>query len=275
MLSMLMHTVKSPESLGSHLASLLSEAEHRVQELGGSTSGSGTSLLEPPGSHRASFSAQHNNFTACGGSAEDKHLALWERRARALRKMLLGFDQARELMNQDLQIYKFTVFELYSLIYFLTIYLYADKLDLCFANMSVLYIFYILGPPDMPSLVEVDVTGTTTVTIRFQEPDSHDSSICTKFKVQWSLQDDFLVVCDEKEVLDVKQRECRIESLIQGQKYYFRAAAGNLKGYSRFRNSTPANVTPSSECSPLYSMLLQQRKLGDFIYLFSFSFYIY
>lgn len=89
--------VKSPESLGSHLASLLSEAEHRVQELGGGTSGSGgTILLEPPSSHRASFSAQHNNLTACGGSTEDKQLALWERRARALRKMLLGFDQARE-----------------------------------------------------------------------------------------------------------------------------------------------------------------------------------
>lgn len=87
--------VKSPESLGSHLASLLLEAEHRVQELGGSTSGSGgTTLLEPPSSHRSSFSSQHNNLTGCGGSAEDKQLALWERRARALRKMLLGFDQA-------------------------------------------------------------------------------------------------------------------------------------------------------------------------------------
>lgn len=79
------------------MASLLSEAEHRVQELGGSTSGSGgTTLLEPASSHRASFSTQHNNLTACGGSTEDKQLALWERRARALRKMLLGFDQARE-----------------------------------------------------------------------------------------------------------------------------------------------------------------------------------
>ncbi|XP_025991314.1 uncharacterized protein LOC105195024 isoform X5 [Solenopsis invicta] len=188
---------KSPESLGSHLASLLSEAEHRVQELGGSTSGSGgTTLLEPPSSHRASFSTQHNNLTACGGSTEDKQLALWERRARALRKMLLGFDQAR--------------------------------------------------PPDMPFLVAVDVTETTSVTVRFQEPDSHDSPICTKFKVQWSLHDDFSVICDEREVLDMKQRECRIEGLIQGQKYYFRAAAGNLKGYSRFRHSTPAHVTPSS-----------------------------
>ncbi|XP_043250298.1 uncharacterized protein LOC122396185 isoform X3 [Colletes gigas] len=188
---------KSPESLGSHLASLLSEAEHRVQELGGSTSGSGgTTLLEPPTSHRSSFSSQHNNLTGCGGSAEDKQLALWERRARALRKMLLGFDQAR--------------------------------------------------PPDIPFLVAVDVTGTNSVTVRFQEPDSHDSPICTKFKVQWSVKDDFSVICGEREVLDMKQRECRIDDLIQGQKYHFRAAAGNLKGYSRFRNSTPAHVTPSS-----------------------------
>ncbi|CAL7934956.1 unnamed protein product [Xylocopa violacea] len=188
---------KSPESLGSHLASLLSEAEHRVQELGGSTSGSGgTTLLEPPSSHRSSFSSQHNNLTGCGGSAEDKQLALWERRARALRKMLLGFDQAR--------------------------------------------------PPDMPFLVAVDVTGTNSVTVRFQEPDSHDSPICTKFKVQWSIKEDFSVICGDREVLDMKQRECRIDDLTQGQKYYFRAAAGNLKGYSRFRNATPAHVTPSS-----------------------------
>ncbi|XP_020709867.2 uncharacterized protein LOC105689444 isoform X3 [Athalia rosae] len=186
---------KSPESLGSHLASLLSEAEHKVQELGGSSSSTGTTLLEPP-SHRASFSTPHNNLTGCGGSAEDKQLAIWERRARALRKMLLGFDQAR--------------------------------------------------PPDMPFLVAVDVTGTTSVTVRFQEPDSHDSPICTKFKVQWSVREDFSIICGDREVLDMKQRECRVDDLTQGQRYYFRAAAGNLKGYSRFRPSTPAHVTPSS-----------------------------
>lgn len=99
----------------------------------------------------------------------------------------------------------------------------------------------------MPFLVAVDVTGTNSVTVRFQEPDSHDSPICTKFKVQWSVKEDFSVICGEREVLDMKQRECRIDDLIQGQKYYFRAAAGNLKGYSRFRNSTPAHVTPSSK----------------------------
>lgn len=66
------------------------------------------------------------------------------------------------------------------------------------------------------------------------------------------MKDDFSVVCDEKEVLDMKQRECRIDGLVQGQKYYFRAAAGNLKGYSKFRPSTPAYVTPSSKSSTLF-----------------------
>jgi hypothetical protein len=104
-MSALVVTVKSPESLGIHLASLLSEAEHRVQELGGGAVGgnpaAGPALLEPPPSqsHRGSFSSQHNNLTGCGGSAEDKQLALWERRARALRKMLFGFDQARKPLS--------------------------------------------------------------------------------------------------------------------------------------------------------------------------------
>lgn len=107
----------------------------------------------------------------------------------------------------------------------------------------------------MPFLVVVDVTGTTSVAVRFQEPDSHDSPICTKFKVQWSLHDDFSIICGEREVLDMKQRECRIEGLTQGQRYHFRAASGNLKGYSRFRNSTPAHVTPSSKLPRILTVI--------------------
>jgi len=38
------------------------------------------------------------------------------------------------------------------------------------------------GPPDMPFLVAVDVTGTSSVTVRFQEPEHQDAAICTKFK---------------------------------------------------------------------------------------------
>lgn len=102
------------------------------------------------------------------------------------------------------------------------------------------------GPPDIPLLVMTEVTDTTTINARFQESDLHDSSICTKFKIQWSPTEDFSVICGEREVLDVKQRECRVDGLTQGQRYFFQAASGNLKGYSRFRESTPGYVTPSS-----------------------------
>lgn len=105
----------------------------------------------------------------------------------------------------------------------------------------------ISGPPDIPLLVTIDVTGTTSITAKFHESDLHESPICTKFKIQWSSSEDFSGVCGEREVLDMKQRECRIEGLTQGQRYYFRAAAGNLKGYSRFRSSVPSYVTPSSK----------------------------
>ncbi|XP_063981547.1 uncharacterized protein Wake isoform X2 [Diachasmimorpha longicaudata] len=189
---------KSPECLGSHLASLLLSAEHRLNEVGGtgSTLGtSSTSFLDAT-SARASFSAAHNNLTGCGGNTEDKQVALWERRVRTLRKMLLGFDQAR--------------------------------------------------PPDVPFMASIDVIETKSVSVRFQETEIHDSYVCTKFKVQWSTKEDFSIVNGEREVFDMKQRECRIDGLIQGQRYYFRVCAGNLKGYSRFIISSPSSVIPSS-----------------------------
>jgi hypothetical protein len=105
----------------------------------------------------------------------------------------------------------------------------------------------IIGPPDMPYLVTIDVTGTTSATARFQESEAQESSICTKFKIQWSFKEDFGTICGERELLDMKQKECCIDGLLQGHKYYFRAAAGNLKGYSRFRPTTPAYLTPSSQ----------------------------
>lgn len=109
-----------------------------------------------------------------------------------------------------------------------------------------------IGPPDIPFLVGVDVIGTKTVIVRFQEADTLDSFICTKFKVQWSIKEDFSLITGEREMLDMKQRECRIDGLVQGQRYYFRACAGNLKGYSRFVFAIPPSVTPSSKLIYIY-----------------------
>lgn len=89
--------VTSPECLGSNLGALLLTAEQRVQELGGSTSGN--SIIETA-SCRNDFTTPHNGLTRCADTTDEKQLALWERRVRALRKMLLGFDQARKWFNQ-------------------------------------------------------------------------------------------------------------------------------------------------------------------------------
>ncbi|XP_058794771.1 LOW QUALITY PROTEIN: ankyrin repeat and fibronectin type-III domain-containing protein 1 [Phymastichus coffea] len=193
--------VKSPEGLKSHLTMLLAEAERRLQEVGGQVTCpgfSGTPLLEPSSSHshRGSFSSQHANLAGCGGSAEEKQLASWERRARALKKMLVILEQ--------------------------------------------------MGLPDAPVLVTVDVTGTTSVTVKFHESDVAESPLCTKFKLEWSLTEDFSEVCGEEVVLDMKLRQCRVDNLAHGRKYFFRAATGNAKGYSQFKPTTPTYIIPSS-----------------------------
>lgn len=103
------------------------------------------------------------------------------------------------------------------------------------------------GPPDLTFLIGVDVIATKSIVIRFQEAETLESFVCTKFKVQWSIKEDFSIITGEREVLDMKQRECRIDGLVQGQRYYLRACAGNLKGYSRFVPTSPACVTPSSK----------------------------
>ena len=118
--------VKSPESLGSHLKQLLAEAEQHVKELGGAA-GSGLMTLDETGCNNNNNNNHHlhNNInnrstasasspfsvigssmataamTGCSGGGSDattdKQLLLWERRVKALKKMLLGFDQARKL----------------------------------------------------------------------------------------------------------------------------------------------------------------------------------
>ncbi|XP_017782500.1 PREDICTED: uncharacterized protein LOC108566897 isoform X2 [Nicrophorus vespilloides] len=88
----------NPEKLGSHLKQLLGDAEMRLQEFGG--------LLEEncgaPLNTRASFSSIIGNayhpssaMTGCAGGDSDKQAIAWGRRAKTLRRLVLGFTQAR------------------------------------------------------------------------------------------------------------------------------------------------------------------------------------
>ncbi|XP_053593619.1 uncharacterized protein LOC103569726 isoform X1 [Microplitis demolitor] len=101
-------------------------------------------------------------------------------------------------------------------------------------------------PPDIPRLVNLEVSGVNSVNIRFEESSKEPSFVCTKFKVQWSTKENFSVITGEVEVFDIKERECRINELAQGQKYFFRICLGNLKGYSKFVPSFPAYAITSS-----------------------------
>nr|XP_022917045.1 ankyrin repeat and fibronectin type-III domain-containing protein 1 isoform X2 [Onthophagus taurus] len=187
----------SSEKLGSHLTQLLGEAEMRLQEFGG--------FLDEPASTplntRASFSSiigtayPSASMTGCAGGDNEKQAIVWGRRVKTLKRLVLGFNQAR--------------------------------------------------PPDQPSVVALDITSCNAVSLRLQEPLTTDSSITTKFKVQWSTRPDFSPITGEKEIFDLTNSQCTIE-LTQGRRYYFRASSGNLRGYGTFVSSIPESVVPST-----------------------------
>ncbi|XP_055377283.1 uncharacterized protein LOC129609384 isoform X2 [Condylostylus longicornis] len=190
---------KVQETLGNHLNGLLRDAENRIQDLSGAEE-----LPQPPYSTRASFSSiignSGNSVTGCTGTEADKQIGLWERRIKGLRRMLLGWDQAR--------------------------------------------------PPDYPSAITVDVTGSNSVSICILEP--MEGSICTKFKVQWSTRADFSNIVGERVIYEwtsyqgVMGATSRISELTQGRRYFFRGACGNVKGWGLYKNSLPYSVIPSS-----------------------------
>uniref|UniRef100_A0A8D8YBP6 Ankyrin repeat and fibronectin type-III domain-containing protein 1 n=1 Tax=Cacopsylla melanoneura TaxID=428564 RepID=A0A8D8YBP6_9HEMI len=182
----------SPDKLGAHLRHLLHEAERRVLDLGGETSNS---------HHHSTLSINRGSISVADSERSDKTLALWERRCKGLKKMLLGFDQAR--------------------------------------------------PPDTPSSVSVEVTGVSSVCVSYQEPDSSSSPQCTKYKVEWSLDPEFQQVSGSCVILDSKQHSLEVSGLAHGQRVYFRAFTGNIRGFSPAKVSVPAFVEPSSwrDCS--------------------------
>ncbi|KAL1494550.1 hypothetical protein ABEB36_010131 [Hypothenemus hampei] len=85
----------SSEKLGSHLRQILCEAEMRLQELGG--------LLDEPLvglNTRASFSSMlsggsSSSMTGCAGGDTEKQAVAWGRKAKILKRLVLGFTQAR------------------------------------------------------------------------------------------------------------------------------------------------------------------------------------
>ncbi|XP_017849231.1 uncharacterized protein LOC108604320 isoform X2 [Drosophila busckii] len=83
------------ENIGSKLNGLLKDAESRIHDLSGPEG-----LGQPIFTSRPSISSiiignTGSSVTGCTGNEVDKQIGIWERRVKGLRRMLLGWDQAR------------------------------------------------------------------------------------------------------------------------------------------------------------------------------------
>lgn len=111
--------------------------------------------------------------------------------------------------------------------------------------------------------------GNNSVLIKILQP--IENFICTKikgktqlvvklqfffqenyFSVQYSSREDFSIIIGEKVINDWKDFEgtmgvnFQLNNLIQGRRYFFRAASGNLKGFGSFKSCHPKSIIPSS-----------------------------
>ncbi|XP_055935870.1 ankyrin repeat and fibronectin type-III domain-containing protein 1-like isoform X3 [Argiope bruennichi] len=105
-----------------------------------------------------------------------------------------------------------------------------------------------LRPPDPPSSVQLEVVGNRSLKVKFCAPETayQESSIVTKYKVEWSCYEDFSLLAGSREISDVQKLELMIPDLTQGSTYFVRVAAGNVKGFSSWRSASPLSATPSS-----------------------------
>ncbi|GIX88622.1 ankyrin repeat and fibronectin type-III domain-containing protein 1 [Caerostris extrusa] len=103
------------------------------------------------------------------------------------------------------------------------------------------------GPPDPPSSVQLEVVGNRSLKVKFASPETayQESSIVTKYKVEWSCYEDFSLLAGSREISDVHKLELMIPDLTQGSTYFVRVAAGNVKGFSSWRSASPLSATPS------------------------------
>ncbi|EDW17007.2 uncharacterized protein LOC6575537 isoform X2 [Drosophila mojavensis] len=85
----------SVDSIGTKLNGLLKDAESRIHDLSGPDG-----LCTPGFSSRPSISSiiignTGSSVTGCTGNEVDKQIGIWERKVKGLRRLLLGWDQAR------------------------------------------------------------------------------------------------------------------------------------------------------------------------------------
>ncbi|CAH1273805.1 ANKFN1 [Branchiostoma lanceolatum] len=167
-----------PEARGLHLATLVSEAERKVDNIMQQVVNMG-----PP------TSAQQQK-------EQEQQLKSWEWRFRLLKRMKAGFEHAR--------------------------------------------------PPGAPTAVRLGVSSSTSLVVNFQEPDTINGAMATRYKVEWSCFENFVPLAGEFILTDLKSLSYKILGLSKGNSYYVRVSACNVKGWGPNKATIPPAAVPSN-----------------------------
>uniref|UniRef100_A0A0K0EXC3 Ankyrin repeat protein n=1 Tax=Strongyloides venezuelensis TaxID=75913 RepID=A0A0K0EXC3_STRVS len=76
----------------------------------------------------------------------------------------------------------------------------------------------------------VYVSSSNTVLFEFFPPPTSIGNTIIKYKIEWSLSEEFDKIIDFKIIYDVRQNFAEIDNLIHGNSYYFRIAGGSIYG---------------------------------------------
>ncbi|XP_075937781.1 ankyrin repeat and fibronectin type-III domain-containing protein 1 isoform X2 [Anarhichas minor] len=100
--------------------------------------------------------------------------------------------------------------------------------------------------PETPSMVRLSVSSSSSLSISFQEPQCLNSTVVTKYRVEWSCLKDFSLLAGEIVLDNLQTLKCTISSLTTGRLYYVRVSAYNMKGWGPPASSLPPSAAPSN-----------------------------
>ncbi|KAM6899073.1 ankyrin repeat and fibronectin type-III domain-containing protein 1 [Lycodopsis pacificus] len=100
--------------------------------------------------------------------------------------------------------------------------------------------------PETPSMVRLSVSSSSSLSVSFQEPQCLNSTVVTKYRVEWSCLKDFSLLAGEIVLDNLQTLKCTISSLTTGRLYYVRVSAYNMKGWGPPASSRPPSAAPSN-----------------------------
>lgn len=115
------------------------------------------------------------------------------------------------------------------------------------------------GLPEPPDKVVLSVCGSYSLSVTFQEPKYSWNSFITKYRVDWSTEQDFSLLIGGKVLENLQELKYTITGLSEGRFYFVRVSAFNMKGWGPPGAPDPPSAAPSSWRSGVERRSLKRR----------------